>query len=171
MGWEQINPTKQLSWKEEKKLFFVDCAPGHVSSYCFVRIIFSLFINFLWFFSYRQAVNLDFTVCQMSSVHKNIDFFKSPLVTAVLIDNLHLRNHRRQTCHERYNPDLLKRHVPNANLICAEETESEKTEKFSRLCFRYSAEIFWIHSWLFSGLFLNFLFLYPAHLREGPRRK
>ena len=32
-----------LNWKN---VFFVDCAPGHVSSYCFVGIIFSPLISF-----------------------------------------------------------------------------------------------------------------------------
>ena len=44
------------------------------------------------------------------------------LNTRHLIDDLHLRNHKRQSCHERYNPEILKQHVPDANLICCEET-------------------------------------------------
>ena len=66
-----------------KNFFFVDCAPGHVSSYCFVGMVFSALIYFQRFFFLQQAVNLDFTACQMGSVNQNIDFLKSPLVTAV----------------------------------------------------------------------------------------
>ena len=72
-------------------MFFVtDYALGHTSSYCLVGIIFSPLMYFQRFFSYREAVNLDFTVCINSSVHQNIDFLKSPLVTAVLAQFLYL---------------------------------------------------------------------------------
>ena len=42
-----------------------------------------------------------------------------------LIDPLHLKNHRKEKCHELYNPEKLKNHLPDANLMCA-ETEMEK---------------------------------------------
>ena len=44
----------------------------------------------------------------------------------ILSDTL-LCYHKRQSCHDLYNPEKLKQHVPDANLVCAEETELEKS--------------------------------------------
>ena len=41
--------------------------------------------------------------------------------TVHLIDELHLRNHSRKSCHEKYNPEILKKNVPDSNLVCCEE--------------------------------------------------
>ena len=36
-----------------------------------------------------------------------------------LIDPLHLKNHKRKECQELYNPEKLKNHLPDGNLMCA----------------------------------------------------
>ena len=37
-------------------------------------------------------------------------------------DPLHIHNHKRKKCRELYNPDKVKEAVPEANLMCAEQT-------------------------------------------------
>ena len=39
-----------------------------------------------------------------------------------VIDDLHLKNHKRKMCHEVYNPSIVRKLVPEANLMCAEQT-------------------------------------------------
>ena len=39
-----------------------------------------------------------------------------------LFDPLHIHNHKRKKCRELYNPDKVKEAVPEANLMCAEQT-------------------------------------------------
>ena len=45
-----------------------------------------------------------------------------------LIDPLHLKNHQNKRCQELYNPEVLKNHVPDGNLMCA-VTDLEKVTK------------------------------------------
>ena len=40
------------------------------------------------------------------------------------IDGLHLANHRQASCHKKYNPEIVKKVIPGANLLCAEQTFS-----------------------------------------------
>ena len=44
------------------------------------------------------------------------------MATQHVIDDLHIVNHTRQRCHELYNPKKVKEVVPEANLMCAEQT-------------------------------------------------
>ena len=44
------------------------------------------------------------------------------MATQHVIDDLHIVNHKRQKCHTMYNPKKVKEVVPDANLICAEQT-------------------------------------------------
>ena len=45
-----------------------------------------------------------------------------------LIDPLHMKNHKNPRCEELYNSEVLKSHIPDANLMCA-VTELEKVKK------------------------------------------
>ena len=36
--------------------------------------------------------------------------------------DLHIRNHKRQSCHDQFNPEKVRKAVPEANLMCAEQT-------------------------------------------------
>ena len=44
------------------------------------------------------------------------------MATQHVIDDLHIKNHKRESCHERFNPQKVKDVVPEANLMCAEQT-------------------------------------------------
>ena len=39
-----------------------------------------------------------------------------------IIDNLHMHNHKRETCHKDFNPAILKVSLPHANTMICEET-------------------------------------------------
>ena len=39
-----------------------------------------------------------------------------------IIDNLHLHNHVRKSCHTDFNPKILKAELPNANTMICEQT-------------------------------------------------
>ena len=41
-----------------------------------------------------------------------------------MIDGLHLSNHKQKACHKKYNPDIVKKAIPGANLLCAEQVFS-----------------------------------------------
>ena len=41
-----------------------------------------------------------------------------------VIDPLHIKNHKNPECHEKYNPDIVKSEIPNANLMVCEQTFS-----------------------------------------------
>ena len=45
-----------------------------------------------------------------------------PLNFSDSFDPLHIHNHKRKKCSELYNPDKVKEAVPEANLMCAEQT-------------------------------------------------
>ena len=57
--------------------------------------------------------------------------------TQHVIDDLHIANHKKESCHEKYNPSRVKEIVPEANLVCAEQVEglgtneATKTDVFS----------------------------------------
>ena len=39
-----------------------------------------------------------------------------------IIDSLHLHNHKRSSCHVNFNPNVLKKELPNANTMICEQT-------------------------------------------------
>ena len=44
------------------------------------------------------------------------------MATQHVIDDLHIKNHKRKSCHDHFNPQKVKDVVPDANLMCAEQT-------------------------------------------------
>ena len=44
------------------------------------------------------------------------------MATQHVIDDLYIHNHKRQSCHDTFNPEKVRKEVPEANLMCAEQT-------------------------------------------------
>ena len=47
---------------------------------------------------------------------------KIRMATQHVIDDLYIHNHKRQSCHDKFNPEKVIKEVPKANLMCAEQT-------------------------------------------------
>ena len=78
------------------------------------------FRNF--FLSYDNICHLD----ELKLFRHNLDlpapYDKVWLEINKVIDPLHIKNHTRPKCKELYNPEKVKKQVPEANLMCAEQT-------------------------------------------------
>ena len=61
----------------------------------------------------------------MASISLLLGLYKSDfddyLDLNLVIDDLHIANHKKESCHEKYNPSRVKDVVPEANLVCAEQ--------------------------------------------------